>query len=444
MSASSNFVKLIDRAQLALYGAPAFALAIPLIPAQVLLPEFYAANTAVALSAVGLALLLARGLDFLTDPLIGALVDRSLMAGRGLRRMIGGGAMLCGGSLYQLFTPEPGATALYLFIWSALLFCGWSFIQIPYTVYAARLSAVPKDRLRLNGAREAAGILGIMAASIFVAIWAVDDPARQLRDLALLTMIAGGGALLFFLWFMPVLRAAPDDFPIKRDGWFSMLGFAPARRLVSAWFLNGIANGLPAVCFPLYLALILEGSSTEKGIALMLYFLSAVLAVPVWVRLSSSVATHRVWCWAMILACMAFALVPFLGPGDMVFFSLVCLVTGIAFGADLALPPAIQADVSDWDRDQNGRDRAGSLFALWGMTTKLALGLAAGIALPVLQWAGVSAGAESATEAGKTALILIYSGMPVVIKISAICLVWSFPNAYRPMMHPTGFSGERE
>ena len=52
-------------------------------------------------------------------------------------------------------------------------------------------------------------------------------------------------------------------------------------------------------------------------------------------------------------------------------------------GADLALPPAIQADVADWDRLRHRRDRTAGLFSLWNMATKLALAAAAGTALVV-------------------------------------------------------------
>ncbi|MSO98621.1 MAG: hypothetical protein EXR11_10450 [Rhodospirillaceae bacterium] len=55
---------------------------------------------------------------------------------------------------------------------------------------------------------------------------------------------------------------------------------------------------------------------------------------------------------------------------------LVCVVTGMGLGADLALPPALQADVVDFDILRNRQKRAGLFFAMWSMSTKFALALA--------------------------------------------------------------------
>ena len=132
----------------------------------------------------------------------------------------------------------------------------------------------------------------------------------------------------------------------------------------------------------------------------------------------------------MIGAIAAFITVPFLPPGAELFFFTVCLVTGAALGADLVLPPAIQADVADYDRWRFKVDRTGLQFALWGMATKLALATAVGLALPGVEWFGFNP--EEVSSKGRNALIMIYAGLPVVMKMIAIAIVWQFPlNATR-------------
>jgi Na+/melibiose symporter-like transporter len=97
----------------------------------------------------------------------------------------------------------------------------------------------------------------------------------------------------------------------------------------------------------------------------------------------------------------------------------------MALGADLALPPAIQADVIDYDRWRFNQERAGVQFAIWGMSTKLSLAAAVGLALPGLDAMGFDPNAPTAS--GITYLVVIYSLAPVVIKMMAIALVWQFP-----------------
>ena len=52
----------------------------------------------------------------------------------------------------------------------------------------------------------------------------------------------------------------------------------------------------------------------------------------------------------MLWACLMFAWVPFLGPGDTMAFAVICVLSGASLGADLAIPASMQADVIDLDR----------------------------------------------------------------------------------------------
>ena len=139
---------------------------------------------------------------------------------------------------------------------------------------------------------------------------------------------------------------------------------------------------------------------------------------PFWIWLSRRTAKHRAWRVAMLWNCAFFAVAPFLGPGDGDLYLVVCIATGLALGADLALPPAMQADVVDVDRAASGAERAGLYFALWGMATKLALALAVGIAFPLLDLAGFNA--ESGGDEGIWALAWLYGGLPILFKLAAI------------------------
>jgi len=197
-------------------------------------------------------------------------------------------------------------------------------------------------------------------------------------------------------------------------------------RLLGGWFVNGLANGLPSVLFPLYLQYGLEADPIERGALILAYFIAGVAAIPFWVYLSGRIGKHRTWCFAMGLACAAFVWVPFLQPGDIALFAVICVVTGVALGADLALPPAMQADVIDLDTLRTGEPRAGLFFALWGMATKLALALAVGIAFPALAAFGFVPG-EVNDPAAILALAVIYAGVPTVLKVCAVAMIWNHP-----------------
>ena len=123
---------------------------------------------------------------------------------------------------------------------------------------------------------------------------------------------------------------------------------------------------------------------------------------------------------------VAFAFVLTIKPGDINAFAIICVITGMGFGADMALPPSMQADVIDYDKLKNRESRAGVCFATWSMSTKLALALAVGISFPLLEYLGFSM-KETNDPSAIRALTVIYAGLPVVFKLVSISLVWSFP-----------------
>ena len=126
------------------------------------------------------------------------------------------------------------------------------------------------------------------------------------------------------------------------------------------------------------------------------------------------------WLAGMLLAVLAFAGAGALGAGDAPAFAVVCLASGVALGADLALPGALLNGVVQ--RRPGGLQAAGVYAGWWTAATKLNLGLAAGAALPLLGWAGYTPGARDA--ASLQVLALAYVALPCVLKLAAAALLW--------------------
>ena len=83
-----------------------------------------------------------------------------------------------------------------------------------------------------------------------------------------------------------------------------------------------------------------------------------------------------------------------MGPGDVAGYTAVCVASGMALGADLAVPSALLAGVIQ--QAGHGGQREGAYFGWWNFATKLNLALAAGVALPLLGLFGYRPGAVDA------------------------------------------------
>jgi Na+/melibiose symporter-like transporter len=147
--------------------------------------------------------------------------------------------------------------------------------------------------------------------------------------------------------------------------------------------------------------------------------------MPLWVWLSARIGKGRAWLVGMLVSIVAFVWAFMLGAGDVVAFGMICILSGLGLGADLALPPSILADVIDDDeRAGHGRNE-GSYFGLWNLVTKMNLALAAGIALPALAMLGYVPQGKNSAES-LTYLAAIYALLPCVLKaIAAAALLYS-------------------
>lgn len=445
----------LNAGRLAAYGLPGLPLAAATLPVYIYLPTFYAVEMGLGLATVGTIFLLARLWDVVTDPLIGLLSDKTngksgfiRHFGRFGRRKpwIALGGILTAIGFFAIVTPPQGAGYLYLLASAMALYLGWTMINLPYAAWGAELSEDYEERTRITSWREGFVVAGTVIAIATPAFMAQDNSAETYGmgpGLALLGLMV---AIALPVFVIPALLALPDRTKPNatgsnslRDLWHALTQNRPFLRLVSAWMLNGIANGLPASLFLLF--------TTEKlaladraGPLLLLYFAAAILGLPFWLWAGKRISKHRLWCGAMLWACLWFMMAPFLGSGDFTLFLLVCLATGFALGADLALPSSMQADVIDLDEARNGTGRAGIFFSLWSMAQKLSLALAVAAAFFVLEGVGfdpqgvpTSSASNQPTQGSphsSNALITLsalYAIIPILFKLGAVYLMWSHP-----------------
>ncbi len=128
----------------------------------------------------------------------------------------------------------------------------------------------------------------------------------------------------------------------------------------------------------------------------------------------------------MLINTGAFMGVFFLGPGDAVIYGILVLLSGIGFGATLAIPSAIQADVIDYDELLTGERREGQYIGLWSISKKLAAALGVGVGLAALGMAGYEPNAEQ-TEQVQFTLRVLYALVPSICNIVAFLIAMAYP-----------------
>jgi glycoside/pentoside/hexuronide:cation symporter, GPH family len=384
----------------ALLGLPLAFFALPL---YLHLPTLYSEHVGLPLATIGAVLLGARLLDAVLDPLIGRWCERRRQRKQMLLLAL---PFLLGGWL-MLFVPPAHAGLLWLVGGLLLAYAGYSLATINHNAWGAEFPTDDSGRLQVTAWREGAALCGVLLSAGLPAMLS-DDLALGLARLSWVFVPALLAATMLAVWRVPpggsVHAEAPDD----AENHAAQLWRSPMfRKLISVYAINGIAAAVPATLVLFYVGDVLQAGAWS-GIFLLLYFLAGALALPFWVRLAGRIGRLATWRKAMLLAMASFAVTPFLGSGDTALFAGVCIASGIALGADLAMPPALLAE----HVAQHGQ--AATSYGWWAAVTKLSLALAAGIALPLVAALGYEPG-----QGDSLALAWVYGGLPLLLKAAA-------------------------
>ncbi len=409
-----------------IYSAPALPLGMLGLPLLVILPNFWAGPMGMKLATVGLVLTAVRVLDAIVDPTIGRLSDRTRSRFGRRKPFIALAIPVAVIGAIGLFFPPPDAGAAWLFIFNALITWGWTTISLPYWAWGAELSDDYQERQRITSLREGGTILGILISAVLPVVLGITSAAGEAHLLVITTIALATPFVLAALLFVPDPLPRQTARPVRlRTALRVAAANAPFRRLITAWLLNGLANGLPAALFLMVCAQVLNAPKAQ-GPLLLIYFGAGMLSVPLWLWLAVRIGKHRAWITSLLLTAFAFAFVPLVPRLGLWFFGLISLFTGSGLGADFTIPPAMQADVVDLDELRSGERRAGLFFAASTMAQKAGNALAVGIAFPLLQLAGFTTHGHNG-PLQKAALLVMYCGVPSLLKLSCAVILRGFP-----------------
>nr|WP_286175646.1 MFS transporter [Labrenzia sp. CE80] len=419
----------LRRRDLFSYGLMALPLAFAGLPIYLHAPDFYAGTLGQSLTSLGILLLALRAVDAIQDPLIGSLSDRYHQH-RTLFLVLG--VMMLGGGFWMLFHPRLSTPLAWFAMAVFICTTGFSIVSINLQTLGGIWQVSEHQRTRITSWREALGLLGLLTAAMGPALLGANsDPSTAFHRLtiAYLPLLAvATWALLAWMKTAPLAqpqetfkpsggKPSGDAVGKARGSWRALIRNPWRCRFFALFALNTLASAIPAVLVLFFIRDRL-GAAEYSGLFLLVYFLFGALAMPLWQWLSKRVGKIQSWAVSMALSIITFLWAVFLKDGQIEAYALVCALSGLALGADLALPPSILADHIATGKSQAEASR---MFSLMTLLSKASLALATGLALPLLGLAGYQPGIAMTAELNLT-LSLSYAALPCVLK--TITLVW--------------------
>jgi len=385
-------------------------------PIYIHTPKVYGEIQGLDLGVMGLILVILRLVDFVQDPALGIIItkfQKQLSALVLIFSVVFGIGMVC------LFSPEP---LFHLPTWFALslalVFTGFSGLQIIFYSTGLELAdTLSESHVRIAAWRETAVLLGISSACIAPTVLAVKFGEKGAYGVYSLVFLA---ILVMALWVSrPVWKLAKGASLAPMRFWH-LLENKNLRWLMLIGFVNSLPTGITSTLFLFYVEQRLD-APVHAGPMLLLFFLSAAFGAPFWGQIAARISAKKTLITGMLLVIPAFIMAAFLGSGDVWQFYLICVLSGIALGADMTLLPALLSD------ELSRTGQSGSFtFGIWGFITKFSFAVGAGIALMCIAAAGFEPGADN-PEAALRGLAWTYALIPCALKILAVISVSAAP-----------------
>ena len=292
-------------------------------------------------------------------------------------------------AVYMVFMPNrEQETWAYLLFWLIVLYVGYTMLAIAHQSWGAELSHTYDERSRLFGWREIfviAGMTIVLALPAGLELTGFNDQASKVASMGWFCLI------LFPVLVLPTLIMVPDSHTSTQSHvpWADAMRILINNSLMWRLLLADLASGFgTAVSGALYIfvASAYFKLPEQASIALLFYFLTSFLAMPMWLNLAYRVGKDTALKIALVYAVVInLGLLLVAEEGNVAVLWGFTIAFGVAFGAAPTLLRSMMADLTDEDTLRTGQQRAGLFFALLTTTNKLGAALAVGASFAILE-----------------------------------------------------------
>lgn len=385
----------------------------------------------------GVALLIPRLWDVVTDPIMGAISDRtnSRFGRRRIYLLIGG--ILFGTSFSLLFiVPEFDstlATAVYVTAMYIVVSSAYTIFDVPYSSMAAEMTSSYRERTLLVGYKMIAARLGIVI-SVLAGPYLFRSGETLREGFELLGLVVGAYMIVTALIaFFTTARAPRIERSLHRfslrDELRAVAGNKPFAILFGVFLFQNLAIGASATALIYYLITVMRADAVLAGQLFAVQAIVATVFTPLWVyigRRYGKTGTYRV----SLLFAALFALPALFLPAAFYWLLFgILFLTGFADASNQLMPNSMVPDTVEVDELQTGQRREGAIFGAWAFCRKL--GMAAGaffvsIGLDLFRYVPGEAGVEAQPESAMLGIRLLYALVPFLLWLAALRLLGKY------------------
>jgi len=391
----------------------------------------------IAPAIAGLALLIPRIWDGITDPVMGLISDRTHSRFGRRRPYLLAGSILYGGAFW-LFLSVPGHADPDVAIWylvAAYMIASTAMtvFDVPFSSMAAEMTDDYRERVNLAAYKMVAARVGILIAGGLgpVLYTSTDD---LLSGFALMGAVFGAimmtSGLIAFFGTASAPRAEQTTAPLDLRAEFkALLHNPPFRVLFGAFTCQNIAIGASATMLIYFLTFAMRVEATYIGPLMLTGALVGTVVTPLWARYSRQLEKRTAYMLGLSISAIMSLPALFL-PAD--YFWLLLAVYAFAAIGDAAnqlFPASMTPDTVEADQINSGQRREGVIFGAMAFSRKLGMAGGAFLASLVLSFSGFLPGEVPVEQQPQSAIVgvrLGYGLLPFVLWVAALSFIRNY------------------
>jgi len=375
----------------------------------------------IAPALAGLVLLFPKLWDVVSDPLMGAISDRTRSRWGRRRPYLLFGALPFGLTFFLMFL-APGyesalLKALHLGLMFALGCTAFTVFNVPYSSMVAEMSDDYNERMSITSFRMIFACLGVLLAG-GLAMPLVGIGGDGAAGFRLMGLIFGGVITLTCLicfFSTGKTKALPrmDTMPPVKEQIRIALKNHPFMMLMAVYALQSLGIGVLMAGLIYFITHVMKLPASAMSIALPILFVTAIVFIPLWVKVGAKLGKIRAYRIGILIIAVMLTSLFFTTSSQVTWFYMQIFILGIGFSSFQLFPFSMLPDTIEYDQMQSGLRREGIFSGVWSSGQKLAYSVGPSIVGFTLALSGFTAGAVQ-PESVETGIRIAFCLVPAL------------------------------
>lgn len=398
-------------------------------------PIFLTDVIGIAPAVAAIGLFIGKSWDYINDPLIGYLSDRTRTRWGRRRPFLLFGALPYGLAFAFLWWKPPLETQTALVVFYTFMFvlydAAGTFVGMPYFALTPELTEDYDERTELTGYRMFFSILGGLVSFVVPMMIIGSMSPENTGNVFRMGLIFGAASFipLYFVFFGT--KEKPYFTKLERPKLLASLKSALKNRpfVFSAviYLFTWTSMHIIEANLLFYIKYVVRREGLTE-IIMGTIFVTAILSLPLWNWISKKYNKRLAYIFGIAFwAVVQILLITVTAASSLIYLLVLCFLAGIGVGAAHVLPWAMIPDAIEVDELDTGKRHEGMFYSLVTLMGKTTNSIAVPLALAVLDFSGYIPNASVQPASTLTGIRLVVGPIPALLLVGGIIFAIFYP-----------------